>query len=198
MFLKILTSLFLIGCSHSTAQSPAPTSGPLWPSINVIQGSSEDVATFEINRQAMYSNGSPGYVNSAIRASTTVGADAKAFEWSLLGMIDSFATGGENVGVYGQGYGRSSGPIWGMVAEAHAFGQGNAVGIEVNAAKPNGSNGLAIGIDIVNYGYMDAAIRVQPGVHALVSSADPNTYIYFTNSGGIAIVVKGEIVQDYE
>lgn len=163
-----------------------------------VTGSATDVASWHILRNASYTGGTAGFVNSAFRADTTVGAGATAFEWSILGAINSSAASGENVGVYGQGYGRANGPVWGMVAEAHAFGNGNAIGLEVDSAKASGATGTVIGIDVVNYGNMTYGLRLPCDVPAVLSANDPTTFISFPcKGGGVQITSHGKIVQTW-
>ena len=69
------------------------------------------------------SGGTVGYVNPNIAARTITGATETSFEWTIVGIVDNYAAAGENVGVYGQGNKRSTGPTWGVVAEARDFTQ---------------------------------------------------------------------------
>jgi hypothetical protein len=84
------------------------------------------------------SGGTVGYVNPNIWARTITGATETSFEWAIVGIVDNFAASGENVGVYGQGNKRSTGPTWGIVSEARDF---------TNAANPvNGLIGIESGV----------------------------------------------------
>ncbi|MDB5358825.1 MAG: hypothetical protein JWO51_122 [Rhodospirillales bacterium] len=158
-------------------------------------GGPTDIATWHITRQANYSGGTPGFVNSAFRADTQVGVDVKAFEWSVTGFIESWSNWCAAVGVYGKAIGHGLGTVWGGVSEAFSTGNGSAVGHEIDVGKAAGSTGLAIGLDIVDTGYMDAAIRVQEGRRMLVDMDNANTYIAFTPGGGIQFVVNGRVAQ---
>jgi hypothetical protein len=55
-----------------------------------------------LTRNASYSNGTPGFVNAALYAKTTVGSPSnrtqKAFEWGIVGVVDNYSDFGENVG----------------------------------------------------------------------------------------------------
>ena len=115
-----------------------------------------DTATQYIRRIADHSGGTPGWVSSALNVRTDVtNAAATNFEWAILGTIQNSATAGENTGVYGQGVKQSTGPTWGMVAEARdTSGIVNPatglVGIEVDTfANGSDANNRRIGIDVV-------------------------------------------------
>lgn len=101
--------------------------------------------TVMINRIADYSGGSPGWVNTGLFVTSTVSSSSTSFEWAILGRVQNSATGGQNVGVYGQGNAltSSTGPTWGMVAEARdASGTeraGATIGIEIDCIA-NGTN----------------------------------------------------------
>ena len=130
------------------------TTGSIEQSLQV-KTTGSDFATKVIRRNASHTGGSPGFVSSAFKAITYVGAGATNYEWALLGLVDSSATGGQNVGVYGQGIKRGSGPVWGMVAEAldpteTANPTSGLVGIEVDC-RANGTDNAnnRVGIDVV-------------------------------------------------
>lgn len=160
-------------------------------------GQANDIASWSLTRNANYVGGTPGFVNSGLRITTNVGPNVTAFEWSIVGIVNSASPVSQSVGVYGQGNGNSRGTTWGMVAEAKAnVPGGTAVGIEVDAGGTSGTN--AVGVDVVNTGGMKAAVRVAPGVPALVSAADPGTYIAFTASGGMEFYVHGVRVQAFQ
>jgi hypothetical protein len=113
-----------------------------------------DVGTLRVSRIANYSGGTPGFVNSAIRADTAVSAGATAFEWAITGVMDNYATAGENVGGYFQGLRRSTGSTWGAVTEVIDYSGGDptmgAVSLEVDVSA-NGTDATnnRLGIDIV-------------------------------------------------
>jgi hypothetical protein len=100
------------------------------------------------------SGGTVGYVNPNIWARTITGATETSFEWTIVGIVDNYSADGQNVGVYGQGNKRSTGPTWGIVAEARDFTQtanptkgliGIESGIFANGTDVNISR---IGIDV--------------------------------------------------
>ena len=160
-------------------------------------GQATDVASWSLTRNAGYTGGTPGYVNSGLRITDNVAESVTAFEWSILGIVNTLSAASQSVGVYGQGNNNASGTVWGMVAEAKAnVSGGTAVGIEVDSGGVQGTN--AVGVDVVDTGGMTAAVRVSPGVPALVSAADPGTYITFTTGGGMEIYVHGVRVQNYQ
>jgi hypothetical protein len=69
------------------------------------------------SRNADHTGGAPGYVSSALKAYTYVGANATNYEWAITGVVDNSATAGQNTGIYAQGLKRSTGPTWGFVSE---------------------------------------------------------------------------------
>jgi hypothetical protein len=121
-----------------------------------LNTSGGDTAVQYVRRIANHSGGTPGWVSTAISARTDVtNAAATNFEWAVLGAIYNSANAGENVGVYGQGNKQSTGPTWGMTAEARDTSNisnptTGLVGIEVdtfaNGFDPNNSR---VGIDVV-------------------------------------------------
>ena len=100
------------------------------------------------------SGGTVGYVNPNIWARTITGATETSFEWTIVGIVDNYSANGENVGVYGQGNKRSTGPTWGVVAEARDFTQTanptkGLIGIESGIfANGTDANISRIGIDV--------------------------------------------------
>lgn len=160
-------------------------------------GGSTDVATWHITRQANYAGGTPGYVNSAFRADTQVGANVAAYEWSIVGTITNSSVASQAVGVYGQATGMSGAPVWGGVMQSQAKNGGVAVGMEVDAGKDVSGVGQAVGVDVVNTGNMDAAYRAPCGVPALISPTDATSYIWFPCNGGVQIVAHGRVVQSW-
>ena len=146
-----------------------------------VTGTSNDVKTILFHRNASYTGGAAGFVNSALRTVTNVSSNASAYEWGILSIMNSTGSG-ENVAIYAQAKGAADAPVWGMVAETSAAGtSGTAIGIEVDAGGPAGAN--IVGIDIVNTGGMDNAIRVPPNVGALVNGNSTGTYLEFLTSG---------------
>jgi len=143
------------GATFTGVGAPYMASGGAGRQYLQADAGATDFATVYVRRNATYTGGTPGYVNSGFRADTYVSAGSAAYEWAIVGVVDSSATGGQNVGVYGQGLRRSTGPVWGMVAEVKDFGGNNptsgVLGIEVDV-RANGTDDLfqKIGIDIVN------------------------------------------------
>lgn len=115
-----------------------------------------DTATQYIRRIADHSGGTPGWVSSALNVRTDVtNSAATNFEWAIVGTIQNSAAAGENTGIYGQGVKQSTGPTWGMVAEARdTSGIVNPatglVGLEVDTfANGFDANNSRVGIDVV-------------------------------------------------
>lgn len=111
-----------------------------------------------LNRTANYTGGNVGHVNSALFVDTTVSAGATSFEWGVTSRVNNSASGGENVGVYGQGNKLSTGPTWGgcfEVCDTATWGgtngtSGGTVGAEVDVWC-NGPDEFEqrIGVDVV-------------------------------------------------
>lgn len=120
-----------------------------------IGTSSTDFATKYVRRNASHTGGTAGYVAGALKVDNYVGANPTNYEWAILGRLDNSAKAGQNVAIYGQGIKRSTGPTWGMVAEAIDATQLNdpttgLVGIEVDCrANGTDANNNRLGIDIV-------------------------------------------------
>lgn len=115
-----------------------------------------DVGSFQFRRNVEYSGGTPGFVNSCIRADTFVdNAGATAFEWCGTFVLHNKATAGENVAIYGQGNKLSgAGPTWAAVLEVIDSSGGNpttgAVGLEVDVRGDNGdASSNRVCIDVV-------------------------------------------------
>ena len=116
-----------------------------------------DAATQYIRRIANHAGGTSGFVSSALSVRTDVtNAAATNFEWAIIGQIHNEATAGENVGIYGQGNKKSTGPTWGMVAEARdltnlANPTTGLVGIEVDVfANGTDANANRLGVHVVS------------------------------------------------
>jgi len=93
----------------------------------------------------------------------SVGAGVKAFEWSILGRIDSASLVSQSVGVYGQASAVAPGvQVWGSVSEARDDEGHNAilVGQEVDIV----GGAKSIGIDLVAYNAPQnmTGIRIGP------------------------------------
>jgi hypothetical protein len=131
--------------------------------LQQIDGTSPTAAALDGNTKASIntlrdasavSGGTIGYVNPNIWARTITGATETSFEWTIVGIVDNYSAAGENVGVYGQGNKRSTGPTWGVVAEARDFTQtanptAGLVSIEAGIFANGTDTGLnRIGIDV--------------------------------------------------
>lgn len=140
-------------------------------------GGSADVYNVLYTRNAAYSGGTPGFVNATFRTTTNVtGTGATAYEWSIVGVLNNSATGGQNVAIYGQGNRQTTttGPTWAGVMEARETVAINdpttgLVGLEVdNRSNGTDANNNRVGIDVVAARYtasgttqMGFGVRVQ-------------------------------------
>ena len=115
--------------------------------LQLLDGVSPSTTALDANSRASVntlrdassvSGGTVGYVNPNIWARTITGATETSFEWTIVGIVDNYSAAGENVGVYGQGNKRSTGPTWGIVSEVRDF---------TSVANPTaGLVGLEVGI----------------------------------------------------
>lgn len=138
----------------------------------IFNGGASDVENVHIVRNANYSGGTPGFVNSAVRVETNVsGAGAAAFEWSFLSVMNNSATGGENVGGYFQGNKVTSGagPTWGGTIELRELVPINdpnvgTVGLEVDH-RSNGTDAhfSRVGLDLVCTRYNNSGAATTVG-----------------------------------
>lgn len=131
--------------------------------LQQIDGTSPTAAALDGNTKApintlrdasAVSGGTVGYVNPNIWARTITGATETSFEWTIVGIVDNYSAAGENVGVYGQGNKRSTGPTWGIVSEARDYTQtanptAGLIGIEAGIFANGTDTGLnRVGVDI--------------------------------------------------
>lgn len=146
-----------------------------------MTAASNDVNNIFMYRNAAYSGGSPGFVNtcSTIRTDVT-GASATAFEWNLLALLNNHANAGENVAIYAQGNRYSTGPTWAGVCEvidrtAVANPTTGLIGLEVDV-RANGldANFQRVGVDVVasRQGGTGAGMACGYGIR-LQNAADP-------------------------
>lgn len=131
---------------------------------------SNDVGTLKVSRIAGYTGGTPGFVNSAIRADTAVAAGVTAYEWAITGVMDNSAVAGQNVGGYFQGKKNSTGPTWGAVAEVIETTAVNdpttgTVALEVdvncNGTDAFGAYGSRVGVDLAIRKYSAAGVAAN-------------------------------------
>jgi len=113
--------------------------------------------TLMLNRTANKVGGTQGHVYSALFVDTTVSPGVNNFEWGVTSRVNNSASGGENVGVYGQGNKLSTGPTWGGCFEVcdtainpTTGSSGGTVGCEVDVWC-NGADEFEqrIGLDVV-------------------------------------------------
>ena len=158
-----------------------------------------DFATYAVRRNANYTGGTAGFVSSGFRVDSYVSSGAANYEWAITGVVHNSATGGQNVGVYGQGNQLTSttGPTWGMVSEAiDQSGQSNPtnalIGIEVDCRANNtDTHNNRIGIHVVASRFSTAAgTSAQIGIGILIDNNNDGTNttlgtgIFLGNTGG--------------
>lgn len=172
----------------------------------ITHNSAPTESTIKINRNASYTGGTPGYVNSAIFAETSVGGAATSFEWALTGVVQNYCPAGEHVGVYGQANSRASNTngTFGGVFEAcdmnYPTGAAtvNLIGVEVdNWCNGTDNTAKRIGVDVVvgdakqirtgvagDKGYSHAGVRI--GAANGDNSRAAFNYGVVVNSGELA------------
>jgi hypothetical protein len=90
-----------------------------------LSGGATDEGSYLFRRRATYSGGTPGFVNSCIRADTFVESSigsgtssAAAYEWTATFVMHNYSTSGQNVGMYAQGIKYpGAGSTWGATVE---------------------------------------------------------------------------------
>lgn len=123
--------------------------------IRQSQSTDADYAVMQVQRLSTHAGGTAGFVNCGLRSDISVSAGVTNYEWALVGAVDNSATAGENVGVYGQGYQRATGPTWGGTFEARdlrntADTLGGLVGLEADVfANGSDANNTRVGVDVV-------------------------------------------------
>lgn len=167
--------------TYKLNSTPAPLGGVLWvvpantfltgvgglsglgftntPLIQYLHEATKptDFATLYVRRNATHTGGTPGVVNAGFRVDTYVSSGAADYEWSLIGVMQNSATGGQNVGGYLQGNKNvtNAGNTWGAVCElrenvAIADPTTGSVGLEVdNRTNGTDANKNRVGIDVV-------------------------------------------------
>lgn len=86
---------------------------------NPFVGGASDIASITLTRNASYTGGTPGFVNSTMCLVDNVGANVAAYEWTLTAIMNNSATAGQNVAGYFQGNAQTNttGPTWAAVCE---------------------------------------------------------------------------------
>lgn len=110
-----------------------------------------------IRRNANFTGGTPGFVNSALYTFTEVRPNVTSYEWGITSVINVEANAGDHVALYGLTRKYSgAGSVWGstleVIDESGADTIGSSfIGLEVNM-KVNGdnANNNRIGVDIIS------------------------------------------------
>lgn len=165
--------------------------------MNQSTTSPTDVGTLVVQRSVEYSGGTPGFVNSAIRADTFVdNVGAAAFEWTIVGAMHNHATGGENVGGYFQGNKYSgAGPTWAAVLEAIDLGTGDPasglVAVEVDV-RGNGTdvNNNRVGIDLIYSRQGLTGVNMETGYGLRFQDAGDHTGAFLRTAIGFGVSSK--------
>jgi hypothetical protein len=151
-----------------------------------VGATATDFAVQHVERITSYTGGTPGFVNSALRVDTVIGAGATAYEWAFTSVCNNNATAGQNVGGYLQGIKNSTGPTWGAVAEViDTTGVANpttgAVALEVDMTVNGTDSGFnRIGINIANRRWNTSGASSQGGYGLLINSGALTTGSWVT------------------
>jgi hypothetical protein len=135
----------------------------VWGGVNIFNGALADVsvpAGFSMSAlKATRTSpiGGANTVRGAAFVGTTTVAGTDSFEWNQLNVLNNYATGGENVSFYAQGFKNAAGATWAGVFEANDTTQVSnptqaLYGLEIDL-KSNGLDdaGRRFGIQIVGY-----------------------------------------------
>lgn len=136
-----------------------------------------------IVRNAKYTGGTHGYVNSALYVVDRVDTNVTAFEWGITSVMNNYATAGENVAIYGQGNKYGTGITWGGVFEARDYQDqlGNGlIGIEVDVFANGVDTTKRVGIDVVlgKHNSSGTAVQVYAGIRMGAVNGDANQGSY--------------------
>lgn len=95
--------------------------------------------------------GQRGYVNPTGVFVATAGIGNLSYEWTVLGIMNNYATGGENVAGYWQGNKYGTGPTWAGVSEVWSLttDPGAMVAHEFDVWTTGPDTGNRIGLDVV-------------------------------------------------
>lgn len=125
----------------------APRFGGLW--IEPPISAAGDLTNMYVFRDANYSGGTHGTVNTLASFATTVRAGTVPHEWNLYAGLDNYSTianANEPVAFYAQARKRSTGATWGGVSQVLDYSaagpSGQAIGFEINVS--------ATGADVSN------------------------------------------------
>lgn len=123
-----------------------------------LPSTADELALLYVNRTASHSGGTASFVNSAIRAETTVAAGSPNFEWTGLALQTNNSTaadGSQNVAHYARMLRTSTGASWASVADANdnseiANPTTGLYGLEVDiSANGTDDNDTRRGVDII-------------------------------------------------
>lgn len=172
------------------------------PQLYEFTGSATDTADFLIRRDAVYIDGTPGFVNTALTVQDEVTAGGTAYEWTGLFQLINTAGKGQNVALYAQEVNTAPGAtVFGQVVEAR---NGDQTNTSVQVAQEIDAVGhTAVGTDMIAFGQLDAGLRILPAVGGHITTGiavnadftvlDQNPadhFIYFDQpqNAGIALI----------
>jgi len=145
-------------------------------------------SSIALNRNANYTGGTVGYVNSLVYLVDTAQPGITSNEWTLTSVMNNYCTnvnGAQNVGGYLQGNKYSTGPTWGGTVEVREMVATNnpvagTVGLEVDV-RSNGTDtgGARVGIDVVctRFNTSGAATTTSYGVRVQNNNDTTNSLI---------------------
>lgn len=168
-----------------------------------------DVSNVTLNRNASYSGGTAGFVNSPLGINVTVGANVTAYEWATNTILTSYANAGQHVGGADRVDAYGSAPVWGRYIQFYGRNNGGTVlGMEIQGGR--NVAGMAVALDITQpAGWtIDEAIRTPAGTNVSIgknggSYGGGTGVIYIANDtadpasnptgGGILYVSNGSL-----
>lgn len=123
--------------------------------VNQTNAGATDYSLMQIQRDANYTGGTSGFVNSALRVNTVIRNGVTAYEWALIGQVDNYSTQGEPTGIYAQAIRRAgASATWGATVEFRdESGSANpsvgCVGLEVDVwANGTDTSNSRVGVDV--------------------------------------------------
>ena len=150
-----------------------------------------DVANWLITRNASYSGGTVGWVNSAMGITVNVSGSPSSYEWPLSVQLLSSASTGQHVAIAGEAIATGTAEVWGGYLQMYerAVG-GSGVGLEIQGGR-NVSGAIAIALDITQpSGYQwDVIERIPEGVPTMVDNVTANNYLEWLPGGALNISV---------
>jgi len=166
------------------------------PVVTSLNGGSADVATWNCSRNANYTGGTPGFVNSNLYLGNAVGSGVTANEWALSTVLTSNATSGQHVGISSKvaANAGATAQLWSFYGQFYGSAAGGTVvGMELQGGRNAAGTAVALDITQPSGWTIDTCIRVPEGMPTLANAVTTNNFIEFQTGGGILINSTGAI-----